>query len=187
MAETYTTNVERLAARYKARGIPADRALNMAEKRASAMAKKAHPGEKLGKRHTFKRGTDPVPPKQKKPRKMRQEDIKKYAENMVMEIHGITGLIGGPTGPITGAGSGTGSVGSEGPSSKSSPLSAKYRQDTPDDPTKKPGSGKGASGFKASGGLKASIPKTPEGRVTKGVDTFQKKKMEDIEKEFGIK
>ena len=185
MAETYTTAVERLTARYKARGIPADRALNMAEKRASAMSKRAHPGEKLSKRHNFKRNTDPVPPKEKKKRTMRQEDIKKFAEKMVMEIASVGMIIGqggaGPGGGPVGVG---GDPGGADPSPTGRPLSQKYRNDTEDDPTKKKtaGGAGGGKGFKASGGLKKSIPKSPEGMVTKGVD-----KMESIEKEFGIK
>src|ERR1035437_3595452 len=183
MAESYTTAIERVRARLVAKGISPDRALNAAEKQASAKRKIANPGQKgrkVNKRHTFKRGTDPVPPKEKKP--MRHEDIKKFAENMVMEIHGITGLIGGPTGAISGGSSGTSSAGSENPSSKSKPLSTKYNQQEPDDVTKKKGSGnKPTQGFKANAGRAATVPRAKAGSVTTPPPT-----MEDIEKEFGI-
>lgn len=182
MAESYTTAVERIRARLVARGLSPDRALNAAEKQASARRKTANPGQKgrrVNKRQNFKRGNDPVPPKEKKP--MRHEDIKKFAETMVMEIHGITGLIGGPTGAISGGSSGTGSTGSEGPTSKSKPLSTKYDQQHPDDPTKKGSSGnKPSQGFKAAGRT-AKVTRAKAGSVTTPPPT-----MEEIEKEFGI-
>lgn len=179
MAGTYTTNVERIAARLKARGVPADKALLMAEKQASALRKRANPGQKgrLGPRHTFKKNTDPVPPKEKKP--MKREDIKTYASNMVMEIHGITGLIASP--PVSGGG--TSDVGSAPALSGGAPLSAKYSNTDNDDPTKTKSGGKSTKpGFKSSGGLKAKVTRAKAGSVTKDVPRF-----ENIEEEFGIK
>lgn len=179
MSETYTTMVARIQARLKARGVPADQALNMAEKQASAKRKRANPGQKgrLGKRHQFKSNTDPVPPKEKKP--MRKEDVKNFASNMVMEIHGITGLVGGPVPSQTAAGD----VGSGAPLHGNAPLSAKYANKDNDDPTKVKAAGSGkSSGFKTSGGLKAKVTRAKEGSVTKDPPKF-----ESIEEEFGIK
>lgn len=176
--ETYTTMVARISARLKARGVSADQALNMAEKQASAKRKRANPGQKgkLGKRNQFKKSTDPVPPKEKKP--MRKEDIKAFASNMVMEIHGITGLIASP--PASGTASGD--VASGAPSSGGAPLSNKYANTDNDDPTKTPGKSGAKAGFKTSGGLKAKVTRAKAGSVTKAPPTF-----ESIEGEFGIK
>ena len=117
-----------------------------------------------------------MPPKEKKP--MRKEDIKAYASNMVMEIHGITGLIASP--PAGGGASGD--VGSTAPSSGTAPLSAKYANKDNDDPTKTGGKNGKAAGFKATGGLKAKVTRAKAGSVTKAPPTF-----ESIEGEFGIK
>lgn len=186
--ETYTSAVERIRARNVAKGMPPSQALNAAEKQASARRKAATPGQrgrKINRRNNFKKGTDPVPPKEKK---KRHEDIKQYASDLVMEIHGITGLIGagmGPVGPVSGGSD----PGSSDPSSKGTALSQKYNQQEPDDVTKKSGKGKSAPGFKASAGRKFSVKKPPAGTLTKGPDTINSRsinKVEDIEKEFGI-
>jgi hypothetical protein len=178
MAETYTTSVERIRARLAAKGWSPDKALNAAEKQASAKRKRANPGQKgrLGKRNNFKKKTDPVPPKEKKP--MRKEEIKQYASNMVNEIHGITGLIGSPP-----AGTSSSTASSPPPSSAGGPLSTKYNQQSPDDPTKTKTGGKSTkTGFNPSGGLKAKVTRAKAGSLTK-----EPPKFEDIEEEFGIK
>jgi hypothetical protein len=181
MAETYTTMVARIQQRLKARGVPSDQALNMAEKQASAKRKRANPGQKgkLGKRNQFKKSTDPQPPKEKKP--MRKEDIKTFALNMLMEMPGITGLIASPPAGSTSSGD----VGSTAPSSGGAPLSAKYANKDNDDPTKVSGKSGKAVGFKSTGGLKARVTRAKAGSVTKAPDSFTK--AESIEEEFGIK
>lgn len=186
MAENYSTAVERIRARLVARGMPPDKALNNAEKQASAKRKIANPGQKgrkTNKRYNFKKGTDPVPPKEKKP-SMRKEDITAFAKNMVMEIHGITGLIGsGGAGPGGGpVGLGGSDPGSPEPSTTSKQLSTKYKQDNESDPTDKKGSKGGTStGFKKGGGPHAKVSRAKPGQTTLSPPT-----MEDIEAEFGI-
>ncbi len=169
MSETYSTIRDRLIARYKSQGLPEPQAILRAQKRASAIANKAHPGDKVSNQGRHK--------------------IKEMAHDIVMEIHGITGLIGGGGagpggGPVGGGGS---DPGSPDPSTTSTPLSDKYRKQDADDPSKASGKGKSSAGFKTSGGRKSDAArKTSKATKSKGSMTASPPSMEAIEAEFGI-
>lgn len=173
---TYTTDVNQIMTRLKAKGVPEDRARNMAEKQASAKRKRSNPGRVQNKRNRFKGQKPPDPPKSK----VSNEDIKKFADSMVMEIYGITGLIA-PSNTISGGP--VGAYDAASPTTGAKALAGKYtQQQDNDDPTKVHAKSGKTQGFKATGGLKAKVTRAKAGSVTKAPPSF-----ESIEEEFGIR
>jgi hypothetical protein len=164
------------------RGYPAEQAEKLASQK--FIRKTGERPSKLKKAAKAPKPYDPSKKRQKGKKKPINSSVD-IVKNILTEIAAITGLIGGPVGPIAPGSAPAGTV-----AGKTTTTSSPNKEDDPNKPKSVAGATKSNSsqGFSPKGQIKAKTPRAKEGQVAIRPEGVREAILiaKQIEEEFGI-